>query len=191
MSSDVTVAPHRGDAMATGRATRSAARPMAVDAAILLAAAAGLAHALSTPTHFRWWQASGVFFALITAAQIGLAAVLFFRWRAVPLLLAGIWSNVGVVCVYVASRLVALPGQPVLTAHHAPRAPGRAFLPAVPEGVGSFDMFALVVEVALVVTLLGLLPKVWRTRTSSALMWVGLGMCAFAVWAVMASGALS
>jgi hypothetical protein len=104
--------------------------------------------------------------------------------------MAGIWSNVLVVAVYVASRLSALPGQPGVTAHNSPKAPGRAFLPAQPEGVGAFDMFALVVEVALIVLLVGLLPATWRSRTTTALMCCGLAFCAFAAWAVMSNGAI-
>jgi hypothetical protein len=166
------------------------ARTTSVDVAILLATAAGLAHLLSTPAHWRWWQASGVFFGVLTVLQLGLAVALYFRRRDVATLMLGIWSNVVVVAVYVASRLSALPGQPVLTAHHSPKAPGRAFLPAQPEGVGAFDMFALVVEVALIVVLLGLLPERWRSRTSTALMCCGVAFCAFAAWVTMAHGTI-
>ena len=165
-----------------GQAART--RTLTVDAAILLAVGAGVAHLISIRTHWDWWQASGVFFALITVAQFALAAALAVHRTGVRTLLAGVWSNVLVVGVYVASRLVALPGQPVTTAHHAPKAPGRAFLPARPEGVGSFDLFALVLELALIVLLTGLLPARWRTRTTSALMWCGVAMCALAAWAI-------
>ncbi|MEN9644220.1 MAG: hypothetical protein RL238_889 [Actinomycetota bacterium] len=170
----------------TARATRS----NTVDVAILMAAAAGLAHAFSTPTHWRWWQASGVFFALIAVAQLGLAAALFLNRTSTKVVLAGIWSNVVVVTVYVASRLVALPGQPGQTAHGAPKAPGRSFLPAAPEGVGAFDMFSLLVELGLIVLLLTLLQGRTRTRVTSALMYCGIGFCAFAVWSLMSGGAI-
>ncbi len=168
----------------------STPRTLTVDLAILLATAAGLAHLLSTPEHWRWWQASGVFFGVLTVLQLGLAAALYLGRRGVVALMIGVWSNVTVVAVYVASRLSALPGQPVLTAHHSPKAPGRAFLPAQPEGVGAFDMFALVVEVALIVVLVSLLPARWRSRTSTALMCCGLAFCAFAAWVTMANGAI-
>src|SRR3954466_8282134 len=148
MSSELTAAlavpPPTADASDAVRATL---RPWTVDVAILMAAAAGIAHVVSTPTHWEWWRASGAFFAVIAVAQVGLAAALFLRRAGTRTLLVGIWSNVLVVAVYVASRLTALPGQPGQTAHHAPRAPGRSFLPARPEGVGAFDMFALLVEV--------------------------------------------
>lgn len=161
-------------------------RTTAVDAAILLAAAAGFAHAISTPVHLRWWPASGVFFAVMAAAQLGLAAVLYSNRIGLRTVLAGVASNVTVVCVYVASRLSALPGQPVTTGHHAGHlTPGRAFLPPAPEGVGPFDLFALVVELALIILLTSMLPDRWRSRTTTGLMFVGLGMCAFATWALV------
>ena len=185
MSSDLTAA------VLPARLERAeGVRPVTVDVAILLAAAAGIAHAISTPTHWRWWQASGVFFGVITVAQLALAVALYCNRTGVRTLLAGVWSNVVVVSVYVVSRLSALPGQPGTTAHNSPKAPGRAFLPAQPEGVGAFDMFALLVEVALIVLLVGLLPAKWKARTSTALMCCGVAFCAFAVWAVMVNGTI-
>jgi hypothetical protein len=167
-----------------------ASRTATVDLAILMAAAAGIAHAISTPAHWRWWQASGVFFAVITMAQLALAVALYLNRTGVRTVLAGIWSNVLVVSVYVASRLSALPGQPGTTAHNSPKASGRAFLPARAEGVGAFDMFSLVVEVALIVLLVGLLSTKWRSRTTTALMCCGVAFCAFAAWSVMSNGTI-
>lgn len=178
MSSDVTaVAP-----------VRPATRSTLVDAAVLMSAAAGVAHVISTPAHWEWWRASGVFFAVVAAAQLGLACALYFNRTGVKTVLAGIATNVVVVSVYVASRLTALPGQPGQTAHHAPRAPGRSFLPAAPEGVGPFDMFALLLEVGLIVVLVSLLAPAVRARVTSALMYCGIGFCALAVWALMSNG---
>ena len=156
-------------------------RPLVQDAAILCAAAAGVAHGISTPEHFRWWQASGVFFAVLTVFQLGLAAALLLHRSSLRVLLTGIWGNVLVVAVYVASRLTPLPGQPGTGAHGAPRAPGRSFLPATAEGIGPFDMFSLVVELALIGALVVMLPVVWRRRTSSMLMWGGFTMWGLAV----------
>jgi hypothetical protein len=189
MSSDLAAAlPTRTGGVAAAVAETAPTRSVAVDAAILMAAAAGLAHAISIRTHWDWWRASGVFFVVITAAQFGLAAALFVHRVGTRTLLAGIWSNVLVVSVYVASRLHALPGQPVTTAHHSPRAPGRSWLPAAPEGVGAFDMFALLVELGLVVLLLTLLPAKWRSRTATHLMFTGLAFCVFAAWALNTNG---
>lgn len=194
MSSDLTsvVFPVRaGNTTEVETARRAAAtRSVAVDVAILLSAAAGIAHAISTPAHWRWWQASGVFFAVITAAQLALAVLLYFHRTGLKTVLFGIWTNVLVVSVYVASRLAALPGQPGKTAHNSPSAPGRALLPAQPEGVGAFDMFALLVELGLIVLLVGMLPARVRSRTTTALMFCGLAFCAFAAWSVMSNGAI-
>ncbi len=191
MSSDLTAVVFPGrtgnTAGVTDVASTPATRSIAVDASILLAAAAGIAHGISTPTHWRWWQASGVFFGALTVAQLALALALYLNHTGVKTVLAGIWSNVLVVSVYVASRLAALPGQPAITAHHSPKAPGRAFLPAQPEGVGAFDMFALIVELVLIVLLVGMLPTKARSRTTTALMCCGLAFCAFAAWTVMSN----
>jgi hypothetical protein len=166
--------------------SRERARVPAVDVGVLLASAAGLAHAISVPTHLRWWFASGLFFVAMAAAQLGLAALLVLNRTSARVLLSGIAGNVVVVCVYVVSRLTALPGQPVTSGgHHAVRSAGRAFLPAAPEGVGPFDLFALVVELALVALLASMLGTRLRTRVTNALMWLGIGMCVFAVWALM------
>lgn len=178
MSSDLSTM-----ALAAPAAGAAAARtrPLVQDVAILCSAAAGVAHGVSTPEHFRWWQASGVFFAVLTVLQLALAAALWLRRTSLPVLLAGIWGNVMVVAVYVASRLTALPGQPGTGAHGAPRAPGRSYLPPTAEGIGPFDMFSLVVELALIGALVVMLPVLWRRRTSSMLMWGGFAMWGLAV----------
>lgn len=178
MSSDLST-----KALAAPAADAEAARtrPLVQDVAILCAAAAGVAHGVSTPEHFRWWQASGVFFAALTLFQVGLAVALFLGRTSLKVLLTGLWGNVLVVAVYVASRLMALPGQPGTGAHGAPRAPGRSYLPPQAEGIGPFDMFSLVVELALIGALVVMLPAIWRRRTSSMLMWGGLAMWGLAV----------
>jgi hypothetical protein len=168
-----------------GNVRSATVRTVTIDLAILLSAAAGIAHLISTPAHWRWWQASGVFFAVITAFQLGLAVVLFQRRTNLAVIVSGIVGNVLVALVYVASRVTALPGQPDITAHHAPKAPGRAFLPARPEGIGPFDMFSLIVELALVVLLVSLLPEKWRRQTTTVLM-----VCGLAMWGLTASGIL-
>jgi hypothetical protein len=157
-----------------------------LDLTILLAAAAGIAHAISVPVHLRWWLASGVFFIAMALAQLGLAGALLVQRTSPRVVLAGIVSNVVVVCVYVASRLVALPGQPVFTgSHHGALTPGRPFLPPAPEGVGPFDLFALVVELALIAMLAGMLPARTRSRAATVLMFVGVGMCLVDGWTLL------
>jgi hypothetical protein len=162
-----------------------------LDLAILLAAAAGLAHAISVPVHLRWWLASGVFFVAMALAQLGLAAALFMQRTSTRVVLAGMVSNVVVVCVYVATRLVALPGQPVFTgSHHGGPTPGRPFLPPAPEGVGPFDLFALAVELALIVILAGMLPTRMRSRATTVLMFVGVAMCLVDGWVMLVRHAI-
>jgi hypothetical protein len=157
-----------------------------LDVTILLAAAAGIAHAVSVPVHLRWWFTSGVFFIAMAVAQLGLAGALYLQRTSARVVLAGILSNVLVVCVYVASRLTALPGQPVFTgSHHGGLTPGRPFLPAAPEGVGPFDLFALIVEVVLIGMLAGLLPDRVRSRVTTALMFVGVGMSLVGGWVLL------
>jgi hypothetical protein len=157
-----------------------------LDFLILLAATAGLAHAISVPVHLRWWFASGVFFVAMAVAQIGLAGALFLQRTSPRLVLAGLASNVVVVCVYVASRLVALPGQPVFTgSHHGAITPGRPFLPPTPEGVGPFDLFALVVELALIAGLATMLPNRVKARVTTALMFVGYAMGLGCGWVLL------
>ena len=136
--------------------------------------------------HLQWWFASGVFFVAMAAAQLALAAALYLQRTSRRVVLAGIVSNVVVVCVYVASRLTALPGQPVFTgSHHGPLTAGRPFLPPAPEGVGAFDLFALVVEVVLIGMLAGLLPERLRSRVTTGLMLVGVGMCLLGGWVML------
>jgi hypothetical protein len=162
-----------------------------LDLAVLLAAAAGLAHAISVPVHLRWWYASGICFIVMAAAQFGVAGALYLQRTSPRLVLAGIGGNLAVVCVYVASRLVALPGQPVFAgSHHGALTPGRPFLPPAPEGVGPFDLFALVVELALIALLVGMLPGRLRSRTTTMLMFVGVGMCLAGGWVLLVRHAI-
>jgi hypothetical protein len=136
--------------------------------------------------HLQWWFASGLFFIAMTIAQLGLAVALYLQRTSVRVLLAGIVSNLVVVCVYVASRLTALPGQPVTTgSHHGPLTPGRPFLPPTPEGVGACDLFALFVEVVLIGMLAGMLPARVRSRVTTGLMLVGVGMSLLGGWVML------
>jgi hypothetical protein len=177
---DVSALPSTNDAGAVAFGLTS------LDLAILLAAAAGLAHAISVRVHLQWWFASGVFFIAMAVAQLGLAVALYLQRTSTRVLLGGIVSNVVVVCVYVASRLTALPGQPVFTgSHHGSLTPGRPFLPPTPEGVGAFDLFALFVEVVLIGMLAGMLPARLRSRVTTGLMLVGVGMCLLGGWVML------
>jgi hypothetical protein len=54
---------------------------------------------------------------------------------------------------------------------------GRSMVPDGAKHVGPLDVFTLVAEVLLVVTLLSMLPGRSKLRTANRLMWVG-----FALW---------
>jgi hypothetical protein len=74
--------------------------------------------------------------------------------------------------------------------HHGALTPGRPFLPPAPEGVGPFDIFALVVELALIALLVGMLPGRLRSRTTTMLMFVGVGMCLAGGWVLLVRHAI-
>jgi hypothetical protein len=160
-------------------------RSLAVDVAICLSCAAALAHALSTPEHWRWWTASGVFFALLAIAQTSLAIGLLRKPVRDRMLLAGVWGTVGAISVYVISRTTGIPFAPPLPAHGARWVPGRSIVPDAGNYVGAFDVFTLTVEVLLVILLTGLMTRALRQRTAAHLMWVGLALWALAGLSVL------
>ncbi len=162
------------------RARRSEAirhrRTVAVDAAIVLSAAAAFAHFVVAPDHYTWWPTAGVFFAALGVAQL-LYSVLLVRFSYDHrIVLAGIWGTVGVILLYVASRTVGLPSTPPVPIHGGRWVPGRSILLDGAKHVGPLDVFTLVAEVLLVVTLLSMLPTRSRTRTVNCLMCIGLAL---------------
>lgn len=176
-----------------GPAARPAARPGAFGAgairewAVAASAAAALAHALAVPAHWASWPAAGVVFVALAAAQSGFAAgLVVWRHRAHDaLLIAAMAVNTGAVLLYVASRTVVLPFAPARGPHGTGLLPGRPVLPATVESVGVFDLFTLLVEVALVVLLLALLPDDRRRRAGSWLLAVGGLVWGFGAVAVL------
>jgi hypothetical protein len=151
-------------------------RSFAVDAAIVCATAAALAHLVATPDHYTWWPAAGVFFAALGVAQLVYSILLVRGARGHRVILAGIWGTVGVILLYVASRTVGLPGTPPVAAHGGRWVVGRSVLPDGAKYVGPLDVFTLAAEVLLVVTLLGMLPSRSKVRTVNHLMWIGLAL---------------
>ena len=169
---NLTLAPSRpARAGATSRG-----RTVGVDAAIVLSTAAALAHLVATPGHFIWWPASGIFFGLLGAAQLGYSLLLVRHGKSERVMLAGIWTTVAVILVYVASRTVGLPGTPPVPFHGTRWLAGQAMLPNGAKHVGPLDVFTLVAEVLLVVTLLSMLPGRSKVRTANRLMWLGLAL---------------
>jgi hypothetical protein len=155
---------------------RTRRRTISVDAAIVLSTAAAFAHFVTTPDHYNWWPAAGIFFGILGAAQLGYSALLVRRAGSQGVLLTGIWATVAVILVYVASRTVGVPGTPPVPFHGTRWLAGQAMMPDGAKHVGPLDVFTLVAEVLLVVTLLGLLPGRSRVRTANRLMWLGLAL---------------
>lgn len=143
--------------------------------------AAGI-HAAVVPEHLQESLLVGGFFVAVALGQFGLAAALR-RPPPVLVVVGAIWAHVGLIALYVASRTVDLP---FLPAHHGgsniehlPVAGGHGNgIPAYPgsriEPVGALDLICLAAELVLVGALIGLLPARLRTRTTTALMILGV-----------------
>jgi hypothetical protein len=155
-------------------------------------------HLWVAPEHVREWWVYGAFFIGVAAAQALLAWLLLHR-ATVLVLLAGIWGNIVLVGVYVASRTVGLPLTPPHAGHvthqHLPVAGGIGNgIPIYPgattsgsvEAVGTLDLFALSAELVLVVVLVGMLPAGLRRVMTNVMLALGV-----AVWAVRALVALT
>ncbi len=168
--------------------TTRAARSTSIDVAIGLAALACIAHFVEAPRHFEWWPASGVAFVVIGVLQ-GALALALLRPSPSPsprLVKVGLWGTVAVVVLYLTSRTVGLPFSPGVPVHGAKLLPGMPIMPDGDKLVGPVDLVTLVAEVALIVLLLGLLPRRARRRASNGLMWCGLS-----IWALAILGALT
>ncbi|AHY46489.1 Hypothetical Protein RradSPS_1206 [Rubrobacter radiotolerans] len=117
------------------RTAGSAALPVAVTGLVL---AAGI-HLWSAPEHFALWWAAGAFFLLAALAQ-GVGAVVLLRWPARPVLLVGIFGNLALIALYLASRTTGLP------------LPGSRA--GTPEPARALDLACLAAEVAAVSALI-------------------------------------
>jgi hypothetical protein len=151
-------------------------RTVAVDTAIILSSSAAFAHLVAAPPHYTWWPAAGVFFVVLGLAQLGYAALLL---RGVPnqwLVLAGVWGTVGVILLYVASRTVGIPMSPPVPFHGGRWVAGRSAIPNGAKYVGPLDLFTLVVEVLLVVTLVSMLAEARKRRVVNSLLWLGIAL---------------
>jgi hypothetical protein len=160
-------------------------RTIAVDAAIVMSTAAALAHLVAAPSHFTWWPASGVFFVALGVGQLAYAVLL---WRGVTpsrVVLAGLWGTVGVILLYVASRTVGLPMTPPVPFHGGRWVPGRSMVPNGAKYVGPLDVFTVIAELLLLITLLSMLPKRAKARTANRLMWIGLALWGASVVALL------
>ena len=122
-------------------------RSAAVDLTVVTAAAclvgSELIHTVVLPEHLREWWAAGVFFAVVSALEGGLAAAVLFRpsrrvWQAALVL------SFATVAVWAWSRTVGLPFGPE---------------PWTPEAVGRADVAASVLELVTAVAAVALLRR--------------------------------
>jgi hypothetical protein len=124
----------------TGPAT---IRPYLLGGLAALSAGAAAIHFAVTFGHFADYTLYGVFFLVLSWAQLIWPAVLFWR-PSRPWLWLGIGGNAIVLAVYVASRTTGLPFGPDL--HH-------------PEAVGALDVVSCVLEAGLIA---GCAALLWR-----------------------------
>jgi hypothetical protein len=123
--------------------TSLTARPYFVTALAALSVGAAAIHFAVTFSHFSEYVLYGVFFFVISWAQLIWPAVLV--WRPSPLWLElGVAGNAVIVVVYVASRTTGLPFGPDV--HEV-------------EPVGALDVVSCILEVTLIA---GCLALLWR-----------------------------
>jgi hypothetical protein len=134
----------RGGRLSVGTAD-DAGRGSRLDSLRLLVAAglvgSGLVHAAVVPEHLAEWTAAGVFFVVLTAAELGAAALLLARPDRVATVATGILSA-GPLAVWLCSRTVGLPFGPEA---------------GVPEAIGLADLAACALEVGTLVAAVVLL----------------------------------
>jgi hypothetical protein len=117
----------------------------------LLAAAA--VHAAVVPEHLEEWRAAGVFFVVLCAAEVAVAALVLVGRRPAVLLAAGALSA-GTLALWAYSRTLGLPFGPEA---------------GVPEEIGLADGAACLLEVAtLAAATLALRPRAWLRRPTTS-----------------------
>ena len=119
---------------------------------LLLAAglvASAAIHAAVVPEHLAEWAAAGVFFILLTAAEVGVAALLFTRVRQQAVLLAAVALSVGPLLVWLYSRTAGLPFGPEA---------------GTPEAIGLPDIVACTLEAATLLAAVVLIRAAGRVR---------------------------
>src|SRR5215472_3112623 len=126
-----------------GEEVQATVRPYLLGGMAALSVGAATIHFAVMFEHFAEYTLYGVFFLVISWAQMIWPAVLIWR-PSRPWLWLGIAGNAIVIAVYVASRTVGLPFGPDL--HHA-------------ETVGALDVVSCVLELALIVGCAGLLAR--------------------------------
>jgi hypothetical protein len=135
----------RGGRLDVSRTRRRTARGRGIDHRRLFLAAAlfgsAAIHAAVVPEHVSEWAGAGVFFAVLTAAQLALGLLLLRRRRHRALLLAVAAASIVPLALWLCSRTVGLPFGP------AAGTPESAGLPDIAAGV--LELCTLLVAVAL------------------------------------------
>jgi hypothetical protein len=150
--------PGRGPA-----APRRSRRGVLAAAALSLGAA--WVHLAYTSSHWRDWWAYGLFFLAVGLYQ-GLVAAALVRRPATPVVLAGIAGNLGVILMYVLSRMRGVPAGPQA---------------GVVERAGTIDLATTAGEIVLV----ALLGATARRRIANAMPVTGA-----ALWALRLTGTM-
>lgn len=165
------IASHRGEQTRPldpdGRArTRDTSGPgFAAYAAAGLSLLAALIHLWETPEHLAEWWGYGAFFLTAAFAQ-GLFSVLILRRpESQPILLAGIFGNLGIVALYVISYTWGVPFGPDWTLF----SPNVAHLDD-PDVLG---ISATAAEVGTIVAAVALLEGAYRKMVVNALLFLG------------------
>ena len=123
-------------------------------------------HLAVTPEHLTEWSAAGLFFILLSAAEIAVAALMFTRLRQRVVLIAAVVISIAPLVVWLYSRTAGLPFGPEA---------------GTPEAIGLPDIAACALEIAaLLVALILLRAPAWLSRPpvtahTRALVLVALG----------------
>jgi len=130
-------------------------------------------HAAVVPEHLTEWAAAGVFFIVLTAAELAVGALVFARNLQPAVLLAAAVVSIGPLAVWLYSRTLGLPFGPE---------------PGVPEAVGLADVAACALEVlTLVLAVVLLRARGWLRLRPPASAHIR-GLAVVAVIAVTAIG---
>ncbi len=173
---------------------RASVEELGVLAAAGAALVAGGIHLAVAPEHWTVSPASSVFFVVLGLGQWGLAVAL--RWRQPPwVLAAAVLAHLGVIALYVASRTVELPFvAPHDVGHeisHLPVAGGVGNgIPIYPgsriEPVGLLDLACLAAELVLVAALVAMLPRRWRSLSTTVMVLLGAAAVGVRVYGAFA-----
>lgn len=144
-----------------------------------LSITAGLIHALAMVDHFAHYWLYGVFFLGLTYTQVLWGAGILRRAPTARVLRIGAWANLALVALWLLTRTVGVPFGPEA---------------GDPEPIGSMDIAAVVVELALVAYVGVILVARLRTRRGlRALLGahrvrIGIALCSACFFAALLGG---